>query len=77
VTLLTKLNFEEFEPSISKLPKTAVLNRILLQLGYEKMQIRLNVPTADGGRKKHTLWRKSSANENNVWHEVKKYYKQV
>lgn len=77
VTLLTKLNFEEFEPSIPKLPKTAVLNRILLQLGYEKMQIRLNVPTADGGRKKHTLWRKSSANENNVWHEVKKYYKQV
>ena len=77
VTLLTKLNFEEFEPSIPKLPKTAVLNRILLQLGYEKMQIRLNVPTPNGARKKHTLWRKSSANENNVWHEVKKYYKQV
>lgn len=77
VTLLTKLNFEEFEPSIPKLPKTAVLNRILLQLGYEKMQIRINVPTPDGARKKHTLWRKSSANENNVWHEVKKYYKQV
>jgi len=33
------------------LPKTSVLNRILLQLGYEKMQDRLNVPTADGGRK--------------------------
>ena len=78
VTLLSKLNVDEFEPSIAnKLPKTSVLNRILLQLGYEKMQDRLNVPTADGGRKKHTLWRKSSANEIDVWQIVKKHYKQV
>ena len=78
VTLLSKMNVDEFEPSLAnKLPKTSVLNRILLQLGYEKMQDRLNVPTADGGRKKHTLWRKSSANENDVWQIVKKHYKQV
>lgn len=78
VTLLSKLNVDEFEPSLAnKLPKTSILNRILLQLGYEKMQDRINVPTPDGGRKKHTLWRKSSANENDVWQIVKKHYKQV
>jgi len=76
VTLLSKLNREEFEPSLAnKLPKTSALNRILLQLGYEKMQDRINVPMPDGLKKKHTLWRKSSANENDVWIAAKKHYK--
>jgi hypothetical protein len=75
ITLLGKLNFEEFEPSVLKLPKTSALTRILLQIGYEKVHKRIDVPTSDGGRKKHTIWRRSTFDENEAIKKVKEYYK--
>jgi hypothetical protein len=75
ITLLGKLNFEEFDPAVLKLPKTSALTRILLQIGYEKVHKRIDVPTGNDGRKKHTIWRRSTTDEEAVIKKVKEHYK--
>lgn len=47
ITYLMRLNAMEFEVGVSKLPKTSALTRILLQLGYTKINNRIYVHGLD------------------------------
>ena len=60
ITHLTNCIKADFDADNIQLPNSTMLKHIMLEMGFEKIKSRVDVPTNDGKRVKHTVWFKNT-----------------